>query len=133
LESSDGSDALETEADLTGGGGFYTARHLEKQRCHTRLKRADAIEQLASELVIHPAIIAGRIRRETGNYRILKELVGQGGIRRLFTDVHVAKGDSMSSAVYSPFVKNKRGEARALKELDSTTKRAIVLFSIFLS
>lgn len=37
----------------------------------------------------------------------------------------------MSSAVYSPFVKTKRGEARALKELDSTTKRAIVpLFDI---
>jgi len=86
LESSDGSDALETEADLTAAEAFIP-RVIWKSSDAYRLKRADAIEQLASELVIHPAIIAGRIRRETGNYRILKELVGQGGIRRLFTDV----------------------------------------------
>lgn len=37
----------------------------------------------------------------------------------------------MSSTVYSPFVKTKRGEAKALKELDSAIKNAIIpLFDV---
>jgi HTH-type transcriptional regulator/antitoxin HigA len=40
--------------------------------------------QLSHELRIHPAIIAGRLRRETGNYKLLGDLVGQGEVRALF-------------------------------------------------
>ena len=53
------------------------------------LKRTDvkAINELAYELRIHPAIIAGRIQRDTGNYKILTDLVGRGQIKALFPDV----------------------------------------------
>lgn len=56
-------------------------------------KRSDAylspsrenIDALSRELKIHPAIIAGRIRRETGNYQLFSDLVGNGEIRKLFS------------------------------------------------
>lgn len=36
------------------------------------------------QLGIHPAIIAGRIRKETNNYRLLNHFVGNGDVRRVF-------------------------------------------------
>jgi HTH-type transcriptional regulator/antitoxin HigA len=38
----------------------------------------------ASEKGIHPAIVAGRIQKETENYAIFADLVGQGSVRKLF-------------------------------------------------
>ena len=38
----------------------------------------------ADSLRIHPAIVAGRIRWERKNYRILSRLVKSGGVRRFF-------------------------------------------------
>ncbi|MBE8971161.1 ImmA/IrrE family metallo-endopeptidase [Nostocales cyanobacterium LEGE 12452] len=42
------------------------------------------IERFARQLNIHPAIVAGRIRRENKNYSIFSELVGSGKVRKLF-------------------------------------------------
>ena len=39
---------------------------------------------LAQTLRVHPAIVAGRVRHETGNYRLLSQLVGTGEVRRQF-------------------------------------------------
>ncbi len=53
------------------------------RRCDAnRLKTVEAINALADELKIHPAIVAGRIRRETGNYRIFSALVGHGELKK---------------------------------------------------
>jgi len=41
-----------------------------------------AVVELAQRLNIHPAIIAGRIRHETRNYRLLSHFVGTGTVRR---------------------------------------------------
>jgi HTH-type transcriptional regulator/antitoxin HigA len=43
-----------------------------------------AVISFAERLRIHPAIVAGRIRRERDNYRILSQLVGRGAVRRVF-------------------------------------------------
>jgi HTH-type transcriptional regulator/antitoxin HigA len=40
-----------------------------------------AVVELAQRLGIHPAIIAGRIRHETRNYRLLSHFVGTGTVR----------------------------------------------------
>ncbi len=40
-----------------------------------------AVVELAQRLSIHPAIIAGRIRHETRNYRLLSHFVGSGSVR----------------------------------------------------
>lgn len=41
-----------------------------------------AVVELAQRLGIHPAIIAGRIRHETRNYRLLSHFVGTGAVRQ---------------------------------------------------
>ncbi len=40
-----------------------------------------AVMELAQRLEIHPAIIAGRVRHATGNYRLLSHFVGTGEVR----------------------------------------------------
>ena len=42
------------------------------------------VYDLAQELGVHPAVIAGRVRHEKGNYRLLSQLVGSGKVRRQF-------------------------------------------------
>jgi HTH-type transcriptional regulator/antitoxin HigA len=42
------------------------------------------ITQFAKEIGVHPAIVAGRVRHESGDYRKFEKLLGQGAIRRLF-------------------------------------------------
>ncbi len=43
-----------------------------------------AVMELAQRLGIHPAIIAGRIRYETRNFRLLSHVVGSGTLRKQF-------------------------------------------------
>lgn len=48
------------------------------------LKYADDIRSAAKQLAINPAIIAGRLRREAGDYRKHRALIGQGAVKKLF-------------------------------------------------
>lgn len=62
------------------------------QRASARHEKTPyAVLQLADALRVHPAIIAGRIRREQRNYRLLTSLVGQHLVRAQFPDAD--KGD----------------------------------------
>ncbi len=45
---------------------------------------ASAVVDFAKRLRIHPAIVAGRIRRDQDNHRILWQLLGKGEVRRCF-------------------------------------------------
>lgn len=49
-----------------------------------RQPTAMAVINLAKALQVHPAIVAGRIRHERKNYRLLSQFVGIGEIRRQF-------------------------------------------------
>ena len=42
------------------------------------------VMDLASEVGVHPAIVAGRVRFERHNYRLLSQFVGSGAVRRQF-------------------------------------------------
>jgi len=44
------------------------------------------VRHLAAKLAIHPAIVAGRVRREHNAYRILNNLLGHGEVRNLFSE-----------------------------------------------
>lgn len=46
----------------------------------------ESIERFAKELKISPAIIAGRLRKEMGNYSLFSGLVGQNQVRVLFNN-----------------------------------------------
>jgi len=52
------------------------------------LRSEDSVKEFAKELYIHPAIVAGKIRKEANNYIILKDMVGKGEVRKLFPDVY---------------------------------------------
>ena len=45
-----------------------------------------AVLSMASAAQIHPAIVAGRVRFESGNYRLLSQFVGTGEVRCQFAD-----------------------------------------------
>ena len=49
------------------------------------------IQEWADELKIHPAIIAGRIRYHTSDYRQFARLVGTGSVRRQFMETNNVK------------------------------------------
>jgi HTH-type transcriptional regulator/antitoxin HigA len=51
------------------------------------IRDVSTVKALADELEISPALIAGRIRKESENYIILNELVGAGEVRKEFSDV----------------------------------------------
>jgi HTH-type transcriptional regulator/antitoxin HigA len=48
-----------------------------------------AVVELAHELKIHPAIVAGRVRKSLRNYRILSHYVGSGEVRKHFEELAV--------------------------------------------
>ncbi|MBW7955452.1 ImmA/IrrE family metallo-endopeptidase [Patescibacteria group bacterium] len=48
----------------------------------------DAAIMLASELSIHPSIVAGRMRRERQHYYFLNTLIGKGEARKSFSDIN---------------------------------------------
>lgn len=78
----DGND-LEDEADFFAQELLIS--HDKWERCFSRLMNTTvAVKGDAKRLGINPAIIAGRIRNEKKNYKLLPELVGQGTVRKLF-------------------------------------------------
>ncbi|MFT7670469.1 MAG: HTH-type transcriptional regulator/antitoxin HigA [Planctomycetota bacterium] len=79
---SDG-DKLEVEADSTAAAWLIPQRAWNAADLPANPTASGAI-QLAEELRIHPAIVAGRVRRETKNYRLLARLVGSKKVRCLF-------------------------------------------------
>jgi len=50
------------------------------------VRSEESIRAFARDLGIHPAIVAGKIRREANNYTILRDMVGSGDVRRLFNE-----------------------------------------------
>jgi HTH-type transcriptional regulator/antitoxin HigA len=63
-----------------------------QERWETALARyvrsEDTIKDFADELSVHPAIVAGKIRREARDYTILVDMVGHNTVRRLFPEIH---------------------------------------------
>jgi HTH-type transcriptional regulator/antitoxin HigA len=47
-------------------------------------RSAESIQNFAESHAIHPAIVAGRIRQERGDYTKFGKLLGQGQVRKLF-------------------------------------------------
>jgi HTH-type transcriptional regulator/antitoxin HigA len=82
-------DGVEKEADAFAGEALLPSVKWEVSIARY-LQSKDSIFALARELGIHPAIIAGRIRRETGKFIILTDLVGSGEVRRCFPEVSFA-------------------------------------------
>lgn len=74
-------DAKEDEADEWAEEGPIPREVWETSRARLEASPLTVVA-LAQSLGIHPAIVAGRVRHETGNFRLLSHFVGTGEVRR---------------------------------------------------
>lgn len=72
---------IEREADQFALDAFITEEEWDRLGS---LRLADDVRAAAKHLAINPAIIAGRLRREAGDYRKHRTLIGQGKVKELF-------------------------------------------------
>jgi len=80
-----GGDGVEREADRWAEEALTPSEVWENASVRYRATPM-AVMDLAQRLRVHPAIIAGRVRHETRNYRLLSQFVGSGEVRSLFLD-----------------------------------------------
>ena len=78
-----GGDLLEEEADRVAQDALIPPRFWESNPLRDGATVLAVID-LAQEVGVHPAVIAGRVRHDRGNYRLLSQLVGSGKVRRQF-------------------------------------------------
>jgi HTH-type transcriptional regulator/antitoxin HigA len=80
-------DRREREADSLAGEALVPQSEWQKSPAR-HVPSPEAAASLAMKLNVHPAIVAGRIRHEENDYRLLNALVGHHGVRKHFPDVH---------------------------------------------
>lgn len=78
-------DRKEAEANRLARDAFIPRVQWRRSDAYTSPNKEN-IEKFAKELKIHPAIIAGRLRKESGNYSQFSELVGHDEVRQLFSN-----------------------------------------------
>jgi HTH-type transcriptional regulator/antitoxin HigA len=83
LDTEDQTDPREVEADTLAGEALIPSAEWQSSPA-SKLRSADAANHLAQRLKIHPAIVAGRIRKAYKDYRVLSGMVGQGEVRKHF-------------------------------------------------
>jgi HTH-type transcriptional regulator/antitoxin HigA len=81
---SDSSDTVETAANQMAQDALIPGSEWQDMQSHHGALEPK-VHDLARRMRIHPAIIAGRLRRERSDYRILAGTVGQGKVRGLLS------------------------------------------------
>jgi HTH-type transcriptional regulator / antitoxin HigA len=76
-------DCQEIEADEWAKNVLIPAPAWEKNKILDSPTSSN-VTFLSHELQIHPAIVAGRIRQELNNYRLLNHFIGNGEVRKMF-------------------------------------------------
>lgn len=79
-------DPRERDADKLAAEAVISRKIWIRSRAYLQ-RTSEAIKELADELRIHPAIVAGRIRHESKNYRIFNHMLGHGQVRELFPGI----------------------------------------------
>jgi len=80
-------DPREREANQLAGEALIPYDTWENSPA-SRLRSPQSAEHLAKQLGIHPAIVAGRMQHEFKAYQLLRNLVGNRKVRRLFPEVN---------------------------------------------
>jgi HTH-type transcriptional regulator/antitoxin HigA len=78
-----GKDTMEEEADRIAQNSLIPKEDWKKVNLNAK-NMAKEVRNLSERLKIHPAIIAGRIRFEKNNYRILSQFLGRGEVKQIF-------------------------------------------------
>jgi HTH-type transcriptional regulator/antitoxin HigA len=84
LDSPDELDRIEREADEVAGEALIPQTTWLKSVARTSHLAKD-VTALAEKLGVNQAIVAGRVRHETKNFRLLARQLGQGQVNRHFT------------------------------------------------
>ncbi len=79
-------DIKENEADRIAQNALIPREYLKQVDLDAK-NLAKEVVLLSEQLKIHPAIVAGRIRFEKNNYRILFQFIGRGEVRELFESI----------------------------------------------
>jgi HTH-type transcriptional regulator/antitoxin HigA len=77
----DGGNAIEAKADAFAADALVPTAKWKASGLQ-EVWSATAVSALADKLRVHPAVVAGRVRRELRNCRILSQVVGNGEVRR---------------------------------------------------
>jgi HTH-type transcriptional regulator/antitoxin HigA len=77
---------IEQEADDLAGE-ILVPQNIWETALTRFVRSKESIINFARELGIHPAIVAGKIRKEADSYTILTDMVGSGEVRKLFPDI----------------------------------------------
>jgi HTH-type transcriptional regulator/antitoxin HigA len=85
LDSDDQADPNEVEADRLASEALIPTSEWQASPA-SKVRSGEAARHLAQRLKIHPAIVAGRIRKAYKDYRVLSGMVGQGDVRRHFPE-----------------------------------------------
>lgn len=78
-------EAKENEANRIARDAFIKRAVWERSPARLAPSREN-IQNLADQLHIHPAIVAGRVQFETGQYNQFREFLGQGEVHRQFQE-----------------------------------------------
>lgn len=79
---SESEDRREAEANRLAAEAFIPRLIWKRSDAYTYPNKEN-IEKLSKELRIHPSIIVGRLRKETGNYSLFPDLLGQDEVRAM--------------------------------------------------
>ncbi|WP_100259159.1 ImmA/IrrE family metallo-endopeptidase [Qipengyuania seohaensis] len=87
LDPSDHSEdwSVEEEADLLAQEALIPSKKWSDADLLSRATPS-RVMAFAQSVNVHPAIVAGRVRRETGNYRLLSQFVGTNEVRQHFEE-----------------------------------------------
>lgn len=80
---SQSTDTIEIEADTLSSEALIPENDWSSSLARY-VRSPESVIDFAKSMHISPAIVAGRIRHEANNYVILKDLVGQGEVRKYF-------------------------------------------------
>jgi HTH-type transcriptional regulator / antitoxin HigA len=83
LADKESTEAIEKEANRLARDLLIPRAHWKSASVRQKPTKA-GLSAFAAEEQIHPAIVAGRIQRESENYSVFADLVGQGAVRKLF-------------------------------------------------
>lgn len=86
IESQVANDVREAEADMLAGEVLIPDNEWETDPV-SGFPSHEAVYGLARKLGIHSAVVAGRVRKTLHDYGLLSDMIGQGEVRRVFSEV----------------------------------------------
>jgi HTH-type transcriptional regulator/antitoxin HigA len=86
VEADESPERVEQEANRMARDAFVPHSGWKRSEAYLNPSRQSILDT-ANQWRVHPALIAGRLQRETGRYQLFREYLGQGTVRKHFPEV----------------------------------------------